>query len=119
MSFVESAKGQTGNIQLCREHVVIGSVQILQALAKPSKLGAENGFQLCLNDSAHGVARWRGMGWSGTLHPSGLYKYHFLCMHEKKKAEMPCFGGDSEGVIFLDLYGLVPWEINPKKLTLS
>lgn len=100
MSLVESAKGQTGNIQLYREHAVIGRVQILQALAEPPKLGAENGFQLCLNDSAHGVARW-GVGWSGALCPSGLYKYHFLYIHEKKKAEMPCFGG--RGVIFLDL----------------
>lgn len=88
MSFVESAKGQTGNIQLCREHVVIESVQILQALAEPPKLGAENGFQLCLDDSAHGVARW-GMGWSGALHPSGLNNYHFLCIHEKKKKCLP------------------------------
>lgn len=96
MSFVESAKGQTGNIQLCREHVVIGSVQIVQALAEPPKLGAEDGFQLCLDDSAHGVAWW-GVGWSGALNPSGLYKYHFLCIHEKKTAEMPCFGGGGGG----------------------
>lgn len=66
--------------------------KLLYSFAEPPERGAEDGFPLGLHTTAHGVATW-GRGWAGTLDPSGWYKYHFLCIDEKQKAEMTSFRG--------------------------
>lgn len=86
----------------------LGICNILQSFVEPPKQCAENGFQLYLDNSAHGVTWWV-LDSAGALNPNGLYKYHFLCILEKKKAEKSCI----RGIKFLGPSGLESWEFKP------
>lgn len=92
MSFGESAKGQTDSIQVYRESVhsweCAGSYSPLWSLQNCT----ESGSQPCFQTSAP-WGSWGGLGWAGALYLSGLYKYHFLRNHEKKKVDASCFKG--------------------------
>lgn len=65
-----------------------GSAQNPSVLCRASKTESENGFQLCLDTSAHEVVR-QGLDQAGALDPKGRCKYHFLYIHEKKRLKCP------------------------------